>query len=131
VAAVAGNLDARVGLPGAVDAVLFVLFVVLLVGGVVLPLVNQTWQQGKRGQSWGKRIMGIRLVREHDLQPPGGGLGVARCAIRVALVNATCGVYLPITALAPLWDQRNRTIDDRIVQTLVVHPRGRARNETP
>jgi uncharacterized RDD family membrane protein YckC len=121
-AAVAGTIDETVGLPDALSAVLFVAFVVLLIAGGVVSLVNQSWQQGKRGQSWGKRMMGIRLVRERDLQPPGGGVGVARYAVRVALGNATCGLYSVVTLLAPLWDERNRTIDDMIVQTLVIHP---------
>jgi uncharacterized RDD family membrane protein YckC len=120
VAVIAGNVDAAVGLSDAVNFALLGLFVVLLVGGVALSLVNQTWRQGTRGQSWGKRVVGIRLVREHDLQPPGGGLAVARFAIRAAFINATCGLYLPITFLAPLWDSRNRTLDDKIVQTLVI-----------
>lgn len=42
--------------------------------------------------------------------------------IRDALANATCGVDTAVTYLAPLWDDRNRTVDDRIMQTLVVHP---------
>jgi len=122
VAVVAGNLDQRVGLSDAVNFTLLLVFFVLLVGGVVLSLRDQTWQQGKRGQSWGKRATGIRLVRELDLQPPGGGLGLARWAIRLALIHATCGIYLAVTFLAPLTDERKRTIDDRIVQTLVIRP---------
>jgi len=117
---VAATVDERVGLPDAVNAALLLLFVVLLVGGFVLSVRNLTWQQGKRGQSWGKRAMGIALVRELDLRPPGGGPGVARFAIRAGAANATCGLYLPITYLAPLWDERNRTLDDRIMQTLVI-----------
>jgi hypothetical protein len=58
--------------------------------------------------SWGRR----------DLRPP----GVARFTIRHALANATCGVDTAVTYLAPLWDDRNRTVDGRIMQTLVVHP---------
>lgn len=121
-AVVAGTIDETVGLPDAVSAVLFVLFIGLLIAGAVVSLVNQSWQQGKRGQSWGKQVMGIRLVRERDLRPPGGGVGVARYAVRTALGNATCGLYSVVTLLAPLWDERNRTFDDRIVQTLVIHP---------
>jgi hypothetical protein len=62
--------------------------------------------------SWGRR----------DPRPPGGGAGVARFTIRHALANATCGVDTAVTYLAPLWDDRNRTVDARIMQTLVVHP---------
>ena len=126
-AVVAATLDERVGLPDAVNAALLLAFVVLLVGGAVLSLRDQTWQQGKRGQSWGKRATGIRLVRELDLQPLGGGLGLARWGLRVALANATCGLYLPITFLAPLADERNRTLDDRMVQSLVIRPPAPAR----
>ena len=93
---------------------------VLLLAGVAVWFYNFCWTQGKRGQSWGKRVVGIHLVREFDLAPPGGGMGVARYVLRSALGNATCGIYSLLTALWPLWDDKNQTIDDKILHTLVV-----------
>jgi uncharacterized RDD family membrane protein YckC len=93
---------------------------VLFLAGVAGWLYNFCWTQGKRGQSWGKRVVGIHLVREYDLAPPGGGMGVARYVLRSALGNATCGIYSFLTALWPLWDDKNQTIDDKILHTLVV-----------
>ena len=93
---------------------------VLFLAGIFAWLYNYCWTQGKRGQSWGKRLVGIHLVRELDLNPPGGGMGIARYALRSALGNATCGIYSVVTALWPLGDDRNRTLDDKILHTLVI-----------
>lgn len=94
--------------------------VVLFVGGIGLWLFNIGWRQGARGQSWGKTVVGIHLVRESDLRPPGGGLGIGRYLLRSALGNATCGVYSLITGLWPLWDERSQSLDDKMLHTLVV-----------
>jgi uncharacterized RDD family membrane protein YckC len=97
-----------------------ILIAVVIIAGIGAWLFNVCWTQGVTGQSWGKRATGIHLVREHPLTPPGGGTGVARYLVRSAIGNATCGVYSLVTILWPLWDDRNQTIDDKIVHTLVV-----------
>jgi|SRR4051794_17902697 uncharacterized RDD family membrane protein YckC len=94
--------------------------VVLFVGGILVWLFQYCWLQGARGQSWGKQVTRIHLVRETDLLPPGGGVGVARYVLRSVLGQATCGVYTVLTLLWPLWDAKHQTLDDKIVHTLVV-----------
>jgi uncharacterized RDD family membrane protein YckC len=94
--------------------------IVLLLGGLGVWFFNYCWTQGKRGQSWGKRVVGVHFVREYDLQPPGGGVGIAKYALRSALGNATCGLYSVVTCLWPLWDDRKQTVDDKILHSLVV-----------
>jgi uncharacterized RDD family membrane protein YckC len=93
---------------------------VFFIGGILFWLYNFTWTQGKRGQSWGKRVVGIHLVGELELRPPGGGMGVARYLLRTALGNVTCGVYSVLTGLWPLWDEKNQSLDDKMLHTLVV-----------
>lgn len=93
---------------------------VLIIAGFVAWLFNVCWTQGHTGQSWGKRVAGIHLIREDRFMAPGGGVGVARFVVRNVLGNATCGVYSLLTVLWPLWDERSQTIDDKIVHTLVV-----------
>jgi uncharacterized RDD family membrane protein YckC len=94
--------------------------VVIFVGGLLTWLYQYTWRQGSRGQSWGKQLVGIDLVREYDFRPPGGGIGIGRYALRMAIGNATCGAYSVVTLLWPLWDERNQTLDDKMLHTLVV-----------
>jgi uncharacterized RDD family membrane protein YckC len=109
--------DPETGTPPAwIFAVIAVLFVVAL--GVWLRMF--CWQAGSLGQTWGKRVVGIHLVSERTLRPPGGWIGVARYGLRSAIGNATCGVYSLVTMLWPLWDERNQTLDDKMVNTVVV-----------
>jgi uncharacterized RDD family membrane protein YckC len=107
--------------PGEDPAPLGVVGIIL---GFAVPLLvwlyQFTWRAGARGQSWGKQVVGIHLVREFDVQPPGGGLGIGRYALRWALGNASCGGYTLVTLLWPLWDDRNQTLDDKMLHTLVV-----------
>ena len=108
---------------GDVNGGLIALGVVLILAGVVVHVWNQGWRQGAVGQSWGKGIMRIRLVRMADGVPPGGGIGLARYFLRQLLGNATGGVYTVVDLLWPLWDERRQTLDDKIVSTLVVEAR--------
>ena len=97
--------------------------VLLILAGVAVHIWNQGWRQGVIGQSWGKGIMRIRLVRVIDGVPPGGWIGLARYFIRQVLGNATGGIYTIVDFLWPLWDERRQTIDDKIVSTVVVEAR--------
>jgi uncharacterized RDD family membrane protein YckC len=95
--------------------------------GVALCLValcwqiwNQGWRPGAQGWSWGKQILGLKLVREATLQPPGGWIGIARMLLRGFLGNITGGIYTVLTCLWPLWDEKKQTLDDKILSTLVI-----------
>jgi uncharacterized RDD family membrane protein YckC len=105
--------------PGGAEA-LTVLERVLIFVGLGVWIFQVAWRQGVTGQSWGKRALGIHLVREDRLTPPGGGTGLGRFAARTALGYVTCNVYSLVTLLWPLWDDRSQTLDDKIVHTLVV-----------
>jgi uncharacterized RDD family membrane protein YckC len=108
---------------GGVNGGLIAVGVVLILVGVAVHVWNQGWRQGVIGQSWGKGIMHIRLVRVADGVPPGGGIGLARYFLRQLLGNATGGIYTVVDLLWPLWDDRRQTLDDKIVSTLVVEAR--------
>lgn len=71
--------------------------------------------QGETGQSTGKKIAGIRLVREADGQLIGGGLGIGRFFLHI-LDAIPC--YLGF--LWPLWDAKRQTFADKIVTTVVI-----------
>ena len=102
---------------------------VVLIGGVLLfaaflwTLWNQGWRQGSQGWSWGKQVVGIKLVRAADAQPPGGWTGIGRLVLRNILGNVTFGIYTLLTYLWPLWDDRNQSLDDKMLSTLVVRAR--------
>lgn len=92
----------------------------LMFAAILVMLWNQGWRQGAVGWSWGKQVVGIKLVRISDAQPPGGWLGIGRLFLRAVLGNVTFGVYTLLTYLWPLWDERNQSLDDKMLSTLVV-----------
>jgi uncharacterized RDD family membrane protein YckC len=76
---------------------------------------NQVIRQGRTGQSLGKQWVGIRLVREDNGQPLGGGLTLGRALLHI-LDALPC--YLGF--LWPLWDPKRQTFADKIVSSVVL-----------
>jgi len=73
------------------------------------------YMEGTTGQSFGKKAVNIRLVREQDGQPIGFGLAVVRRIAHV-LDEIVCCVGF----LWPLWDAKKQTFADKIMTTVVV-----------
>jgi serine/threonine-protein kinase len=104
-------------LPEGLTVTLAVLLVVL----PVLVLVwNQGIEQGRTGQSWGKRLLGLRVVRVTTLRPLGPAAGFARFVLH-QVVDA--GLWY-IGFLWPLWDERRQTLADKLVGSVVLDERG-------
>ena len=99
--------------PGAgAGAVAFLLYLVSL--GVWV--YNRAILQGRTGQSWGKQVLNLRLVRMADGQPMGGGMAAVR-----DLVHILDGLLCYIGFLWPLWDARRQTLfADKIMNTVVL-----------
>ncbi|MFE3652659.1 RDD family protein [Streptomyces sp. NPDC059101] len=77
--------------------------------GIIFVLVKEG-----QGQSPGKKVVGIRLVKEATGQPLGFGM---------ALVRRICHFldnFCLIGYLWPLWDEKSQTFADKIVGTVVV-----------
>ncbi|WP_329135662.1 RDD family protein [Streptomyces sp. NBC_01476] len=86
--------------------------------GAVLSLIAGLWlayREGKTGQTPGKRIAGIRLLKEYDGSALGFGLAFGRRLLHV-LDSMAC--YLGW--LWPLWDAKHQTFADKIVKSVVV-----------
>lgn len=71
--------------------------------------------EGEKGQSPGKALRGLKVVKVADGQLLGGGMGVVR-KIAHALDSLICllGWFLP------LFDPQKQTIADKVVQSVVV-----------
>ena len=91
--------------------VLFVAFAI----GLAFTIWNSIVRQGRRGQSLGKQVMGIKVVRENDGQP----LGVGYSFLRYILFSIFANVCF-LDVLWPLWDERKRTWHDMVVSSVVV-----------
>ena len=93
-------------------AVAFLLYLVSL--GIWI--YNRVIQMGRTGQSWGKQVLNLRLVRMADGQPMGGGM----CFVR-DLLHILDALFCYIGYLWPIWDARRQCLfSDKIMNTVVL-----------
>lgn len=97
------------------DASIIAMVVVIL----VTVLWNRVYLQSTAGQSVGKRILGIQLLSERTLLPP----GVARTIGRELLgfILGRIPLLGLVWALSPLFDDRRRAWHDSALSTVVVN----------
>ena len=98
---------------------LSVLFVAatLVVGGIYFIVL-----EGRSGQTWGKRALGVVVLAE-DGSPCGYGRATSRELLgRMLIGGFAWALVLPglLSYLAALWDPERQTWHDRIGQTIVV-----------
>lgn len=102
-----------------VAAVFFIAHVFVL--AYLLDLAALGWglynayQGGQTGQSYGKRMVGTRLLRESDGGFIGGGAGIGRY-----FVHILDGIPCYLGYLWPLWDSKKQTFADKIMGTIVI-----------
>jgi uncharacterized RDD family membrane protein YckC len=104
--------------PGDSSAAWIVLGLVY-VATLVLPFAYFTVLHGnERGQTYGKRAAGIRVVGEGT----GGSIGYGRAFGRYGIIVIFGIVLLPLLLdyLWPLWDSKNQAWHDKVVHSLVV-----------
>lgn len=90
--------------------------VVLLGLGWVVLLVVYLRGLAKRGQTWGRRIAGVRVVRIDTGEVPGWGKAIGR-TLFAGLVS---GNFCYLGYLWMLWDDKNQTWHDKVTSTVVV-----------
>jgi uncharacterized RDD family membrane protein YckC len=79
-------------------------------------IYNRAIMMGRTGQSWGKQVLNLRLVRMADGQPMGGGMAFVRDLLHI-LDALVC--YLGF--LWPIWDARRQCLfSDKIMNTVVL-----------
>jgi uncharacterized RDD family membrane protein YckC len=110
-AALLFNPEAGQPASGASAFVVFLLYLVSL--GITL--YNRWILQGRTGQSWGKQVLNLRLVRMSDGQPIGGGMAFVR-----DLAHTIDAITCYIGFLFPIWDARRQTFADKIMSTVVL-----------
>lgn len=76
---------------------------------------NTGYLGGTTGQSYGRKIAGIKLLSISTGQPIGFGMAVLRF-IAHTIDSLICFVGW----LFPLWDEKRQTIADKIISTIVV-----------
>ena len=88
--------------------------------GLLLSLVYFTLGHGgASGQTWGKKLAGIRVVHES-----GAPIGYVRALIRWAVaIGLSILLIVPnlIDVLWPLWDSKKQALRDKAVGSIVVY----------
>jgi uncharacterized RDD family membrane protein YckC len=100
---------------GAWVAKLLVSYGVYIVATVVATIVYRVSTEGRTGQSWGKRVVGVRTIDAQTAQPIGTGRIIGRVFGR--LLSASC-CYIGF--LWMLWDKDKQTWHDKMVRSIVV-----------
>ncbi|GAB0106280.1 hypothetical protein JMUB6875_52640 [Nocardia sp. JMUB6875] len=92
-------------------------FVLILIGAAIALFggLYLLYMQGKTGQTPGKKIVGIKVVREADGQPLGFGMTIVR-----QLCHIVDSLPCDIGWLWPLWDAKRQTFADKIMNSIVV-----------
>lgn len=102
--------------PGAPDGAPLTAGIVVIAVGVLLVWVFFLRMLAKRGQTWGRRIANIKVVRLDNGQPPGWGRAIGR----VLFANFISGQCCYLGYLWMLWDKDKRTWHDMVAGTRVI-----------
>lgn len=99
---------------------------VMVLGGLVA-LVFDVWnravRQGRTTQTLGKKVVGIKVVSVQHGGPIGVGAGFGRWAMQTLVPNVVPllgSIYALYDGLSPLWDDRNQSVHDKVVTSVVV-----------
>jgi uncharacterized RDD family membrane protein YckC len=95
-------------------ATAFVVFLLYLVS-LGITVYNRWILQGRTGQSWGKQVLKLRLVRMSDGQPIGGGMAFVR-----DLAHFIDAIICYIGFLFPLWYARRQTLSENNLSRVVL-----------
>lgn len=91
---------------------------ILIILGVLIGIGVFLWliyQEGTTGQTPGKKMVNIRLVKESTGQPIGFGMAFVR-----KLAHILDGLPCYLGWLWPLWDAKSQTFADKVCGTVVV-----------
>jgi uncharacterized RDD family membrane protein YckC len=93
----------------------FGVYAVFALIGLAYTIYNRWYLGGTTGQSFGKKVLGLRLISEQSGQPIGPLMAFLRDICHI-LDTVACFVGW----LFPLWDAKRQTFADKIVSTVVV-----------
>jgi uncharacterized RDD family membrane protein YckC len=90
---------------------------IALIGfGVVFVWLMQARHLAVRGQTWGRKIVGIKVVRADNGQP----IGYGRAIGRLLFAGIISGSFCALGYLWMLWDKDKQTWHDKVVGSVVV-----------
>ncbi|ANP48991.1 putative RDD family membrane protein YckC [Streptomyces griseochromogenes] len=78
-------------------------------------IIWQVIQEGKTGQTVGKKVVGTRTLKEDTGQPLGGGMAFVR-----QLAHFLDGLPCYLGYLWPAWDAKRQTFSDKVCGSIVI-----------
>lgn len=100
-----------------------VLFLLLGVAWFFGYVIYQVVGEGRTGQGLGKRVVGIRVVRESDGQPLGVGQAFGRHLLHIIDYLPAVVIVIPLGYLWPLWHNKRQTWADMVLGSVVLSDR--------
>jgi uncharacterized RDD family membrane protein YckC len=101
---------------GAFDATAFAGGIALIVVGFLLVAFIYLRALGRTGQTWGRKIVGIKVIGETTGEPIGFGRALGR-QLFASFISAQ---ILYLGYLWMLWDDKKQTWHDKVVGSIVV-----------
>lgn len=92
-----------------------VLYYLLAALGFAIWGYNRWWRAGRTGQSWGRLLLGIRLVDADTGRP----IGPLKAAVR-DFAHLLDDLILYLGYLLPLWTSKRQTLADTVMGTVVL-----------
>ena len=93
-----------------------ILGILVILLGVFLVFLLYVSQVARTGQTWGRKIVGIKVIKEIDGTPPGWGKAIGR-TLFAWIISAQ---IIWIGYLWMLWDDKKQTLHDKVASTHVV-----------
>ncbi|WP_192498613.1 RDD family protein [Ornithinimicrobium pratense] len=78
------------------------------------------WLNGSRGQSPGKALTGLKLVRDVDGTTLGGPVGLVRTLLLGMIGTFTFGFLWVLAVVWPAWDPKKQALHDKMFGAVVI-----------
>ena len=102
--------------PGSPKGGLLAAGIALVILGTIVAAVIYVIALGKTGQTWGRKIVGIKVVDKATGAPIGFGRALGRCLFERLISSSIC----LLGYLWAIWDKDKQTWHDKVVKSIVV-----------
>ncbi len=89
---------------------------IILLALVFVPYAFYVWQLSRTGQTFGRRLVGVKVIDETTGEPPSLGKAIGRTLFAWII----SGQIVYIGYLWMLWDDKQQTLHDKVTSTHVI-----------